>query len=570
MSSAKSTFIYIIFVLLTGIAFVTTEAYGQSLSSGIDFEYRLGFYLTAADHTPNVVNPGVGDVTGNSLDQTFRLAYSHDLVSLFGDNLTLSASLGLSQSLGSFTSTPISLSYSGTFLHAAVTARHPFRNLEIGLGGWLSAPLTQTMTETPQLASRSILYSQWPVGVQLSVAGTHSYFGDLPIYPALFGEFDFSAYRQPNVSFVGALTGGLRFEWKFLGKESSTEQVAAQSPNVSVPRVPESTPSTETMRADIHFTALGHTLASGESVPIETRDTLIREYSMLPTTLQLSSNRLSPSYHLLHASEAESFTTDSLARMDERGIASNLLNIYGSRMRASPDFSVVLEYGKNGDAAANWLLRYFRDVFWVSGTHVSLKKQEILMDHIQITPTEPVAIQWIERSYALGEFGLEHSVESNHGIRSWYVDLKQGNDAISHLTSVGASSGTEIALTDLHAHAASAIVARFVAEDSSGNQAEAFDTLHLAVQQSENHSAPTRYRYIFLIDSSRIDEIDRLLVKLKESLTKNVTIEYYFGSEGMPAWLRKKLGSVSGTESLHPLSSDDLVGPRAVVTVLKE
>ncbi len=73
-----------------------------------------------------------------------------------------------------------------------------------------------------------------------------------------------------------------------------------------------------------------------------------------------------------------------------------------------------------------------------------------------------------------------------------------------------------------------------------------------------------------MADSTQTQQIEALMTKLAESSSKNVTIDYYFGKDGFPTWLERKLQSIHGTASSHLLDAQDMAGPRAVVTAWKE
>ncbi len=455
--------------------FVVLPANAYSQSS-IDLEYRFGL-LTAADHTPNVVDPGPSNVTGTSRDNRFSLDYSRTLVSLFGDNIAIDGSFGVSQSFGSFFASALSLAYSGTFIHAAAMARHSFSNIEVGIGGWVDAPLSQTLTRTPA-SNRSILYPAWPFGTRVDIGYGKWAVAGIAIHPMLFGAFDFSANRQPGLNAASALSGGVSFQF-MLGSTEAANVSRTEVPEMAqISKPVEQSSETSAIHAEIHFTTSGHRLVSGESIPIEAHDTLIRQYTMLPSHIEMVGNHLAPGYALLSPAEAQKFTMDSLARMDENGIARNLLNIIGTRLRSSPEMSVTLRYG-DGNASHD-LVNYWKERFHVSDSQIVQTKEGIASSKIGIGPTQPVVTQWIERTYSLGEFGLERNIDASRGVRSWFVDLMQSGEIISHLSSV--SSDTAIILRSLQAHSASSIVAKFVAEDSAENRTASFDTLHLAVQ----------------------------------------------------------------------------------------
>jgi hypothetical protein len=558
----ESPNIYALIAFSAGIALVSSKGNCQTSASSIDLGYRFGF-LTAATHAPNIVNPGLGDSLGTSSNNTIRLSYSRDLVSLFSDNIAIRASLGVSQSFGSFFSSAFSLAYSGTFIHASAMARHEFGEIALGVGGWVDAPLSQTLTRTPA-ATNSILYPQWPLGFLLNVSAASWKFSGLAVQPMLFGEFDLTAYRQPNPNGNALLpfSAGLSLQWS---RSSEDTPVVPNLSQASI--IPQQITGIATIHSDIHFTTLGHRLAEGETVPIEAHDTLIRQYTMLPSQIGIGASHLAPEYHLLRPSDAEKFAIDSLARMDENSIARNLLNIIGARLRSSPDASVTLQYGDDHENS-NYIPRYWKEAFHVSESQIVQTKGNVSSGKIGLAPTDPIVTQWIERTYALGEFGLDRNVEALRGVRSWYINLLQNGGIISHLSST--ASDTAIVLQGLQAHSASSIVARFVAEDSAGDRAESFDTLLLNVQHAESESPPLRLRFIFLADSTQMDAIEMLMAKLSQTASNKVTIDYYFNKDGFPTWLEQKLQIIHGKEASHLLGASDRVGPRAVVTVWQE
>jgi hypothetical protein len=525
----------------------------QHGKSSLDFEYRTG-WLTAADHTPNVVNPSLGNGDGHGQAQFIRLLYQHDLATFLDRSFILSAAGGLSQGFGSFSSPAFTLQYSGTFVHANLDLGFDLSPIGLALGGWIDIPISQTLTQslTNGTSRNGSVYPLWPVGLRLEAGYSDRIIESLPITPSLFAEFDFSAYRQPNIEPRQASSAGLALRWSF-GSEPSPTPVDTTPPVV--------TATQPILAAHVAFTYRSQPVSAHQFVPIESHDTLFRQYVMMPSRLSTSFRKLSPN-------DASHITIDSLARLSEVDMVNELPNVIGMRLKA--DSTLVVTLRSNDIASAQRLAEYLERTFGIPATH--LRTVAGASDGIELLPSRPsllapVITQWIERSYDIDEIGIDHSVDASAGIRDWSITIEQLGSPSRILTE---HTNHTITLSQIHPSNASPFITILRASDSSGQEAIASDTLHLAVTNPSGRHAGTTSRYILLADSAQASIIDRMLEKIRAGeATSSITIDYYSDEPGFPAWLRKKVAEagIHGNEITHTLPPQDSLGSRAIITI---
>jgi len=510
--------------------------------------------LTAADHTPNVVNPSLGNGDGTGQAQFLRLLYRHDLVTFFDRSITLGAAAGLSQGFGSFSSPAFTLRYSGTFAHTDLDLAFDLSPIGLALGGWLDIPVSQSLTQTlANGADRngSVLYSSWPVGLRVEASYTERIIASLPITPALFAEFDFSAYRQPNITPLQASSAGLAFRWNF-GSEYTPIVIDTTGTVI--------TPTAPAIAAHIAFTYRGRPVRAKESIPIVAHDTLFRQYVMMPLQLPAS-------FHEFSQIEASRFTIDSLARLSENDIARELPNVIAMRLKSDSTSTVTLRSKDIGTAQR--LAGYIEHTFGIPATR--LRTQSGASEGIELIPSRsslvaPIITQWIERSYDIDEIGIDHSIAATGGVRDWSIAIKQAGAPARTLNE---RTDRSITLDRIHPSNASPLIAIMRAVDSSGLEAIASDTLQLAVATTSGQQSGATSRYILLADSAQSAIIDRIIEKIKSAgPADGISIDYYFDASGFPAWLGKKLRDAGfrSQEINHVLSPQGPLGPRAVIT----
>ncbi len=234
--------------LCTALTVGAFSAYPQSSRSGLNVDYRLGM-MNEADRTPNLVNREFGDGSGLSRESVFRLEYTRSVPMWPSSSLNIEAVGGLSQSVGSFSGSAFSLLYSATSLHVASGIRSKLGWLQTSFGAWLEVPLTETLTETinatGQTRSSGLLHPGLPFGLRIEAGLAGRLFPGLPISPSLFGEFDFKAFRQPEIPIINAVSGGLALRWRF-------EDTSPEPPPVNSNPVVESPPFKAYSRDPLH------------------------------------------------------------------------------------------------------------------------------------------------------------------------------------------------------------------------------------------------------------------------------------------------------------------------------
>ena len=575
-----------LFVCSLTLILCVTRARGQSPHSAIGLEYRFGV-LNEADRTPNNVNPNLGDGSGLSRESNFRLEYTRSLASFFDNSLDLIATLGLSQSIGSFSTGAFTLAYNATSIHLVASAESRFSGIRASIGGWLDIPLTQTLTETilPAGTTRTsgLLHVGVPGGLRLEAGLATPPISGLPITPSLFGEFDVTAYRQPEISFINAISGGVQFRWELGGSKEVVPEV--------VDAIPASTTPTP-IHSEIHFTEHGNRIKSGQAVSIESSDTLIKQYVMLPSQLDPSEigDGIAPNYIRLTSEQASRFTKDSLTRLDETGICRNLLNILGSRLREASDSRVTLSFtpgrvlrsiGHMTSIQSDGYVRYLIDVFHIPNDRIEQIVPAVDERTIVINGSssllDPVVTQWIERSYSLGDIGLDHSITAS-GATNWKITLTQNGDTITHFGNAAAGQEPSMMLRGISARNASEIVAHIEVEDGTGQRTQSSDTLRFSVHESDPYGRPipTILRFVLLADSSQSNTTERLIAKAADAAQYgNVRVNVYlhFGDLEALHFLRQRVADALPraeipTEAQAPQAGDGL-GSRIVVTVLK-
>jgi len=546
-------------IVLILLELSAANSFGQA-QSHVELDYRFGL-LKAATHAPNVINQNYsGSGEGLSRENTFGIGYSRTITSVFQNNLNIDGKAGLFQSLGSFAASDgaFSLSHTATFLRFGADLSHSFPGTELGIGAWLDLPLSQSLTEavTSQGTTRSdnsLLYSSIPFGLKLEIGLTDRVISSLPLYPRLFSEFDLGAYRQPEVSLGQAASIGIGLQWSFMSAMPDT-----------ITSIPISENSGRQLEAQVHFVYQGHPIRPGEKVLIEPQDTIFRQYAMLPSYLPNS-------YHHLTQEEATRFSIDSLARLSEDQLFAELPNLIGMRLKADAAQSILLK--AKDSIAAHEITDYLQHIFSIPQNQVTLANREDRLEHVAIDPLSnsllsPAVTQWIERSYLLREIGLEHSVKTGSA-NSWHITVEQQNGPVT--TIADGHEGT-LSLDGIRASNNSPIVATLYASDNFGSQITASDTLHLGLSGGDQTTAPTVTRFVLLADSSQMITVNRLCQKMHELLpAKQTSIDYFFDRSGFPGWLQTRIAQsgIAGRESSHTLDFDDVIGPRAIITIQK-
>jgi hypothetical protein len=527
-------------------------------------EYRFG-KLTAATHTPNIVNNNFGSGDGTSIQHSIALNWDAVSLPMFDSAFWVSGNLGLSQSFGSFSSSDgtFSLAYTATLARAMPRVELRMSDLAVAVAPWLDVPLSRSLTESPR--GSNILYSNLPYGLLVQFGARKPVVAGLPLAFHIFSEFDLEAYRQPQLTFGDCLSAGVGIQW-YLDRPAEMMSEPVTSRPITVTPIPphvEEKSDGANIRPELHFTVHGMPIARGSSVPIESRDTLIRQWTMLPRFLLLSDNAHSfaAEYVRLTPDKANDFAIDSLTRLSEIEIAKYVLNVLGNRMTKVTDATIAL----SGPAPAiDSVERYLESTFRIA--HRRIKTRPNHSDRIWIEPTPmlaPVATQWIERSYDLSDLGIEHHIDGRPA--SWQIALQEGSD--NSLYSSNIMRDPKIVLHRISSHDSTRVVATLTALDSAGHSVDAQDTLHI-VQGAVSHATVQTDRLVFLADVS-----DHLTI---ESMKHNIQpIEWkqaIVRSNPEASWLEREvtdvLKNVQLTEGLK-LEPSNITGPRVVVVLEK-
>lgn len=587
-------FLRSLFFELIMLALASTGAWCQSLQKEFELEYQFGF-LNAATHQPGVVDNFGFDIGGLSHDHTFRIGYYQQILPFFDRRLFIDAGADLAYSNGGFVSDQIpptnenfTLTYISTSVRLKAGLDYPISNFDARFAGWLDIPLSRSLDEklisssgTQVIASNAeIEYRPVPFGVRLEALYSKPFIPSLPITPALFAEYDISASRQAGIAnpFVNALSIGLSLKWPFGGEEKA-------KPVDSVIKL--NSVSTAPIHAEVFFTERGRRISSGEAIPIEPSDTLIKQYVMLPSWVTLSSDgkRLSKEYIELSEGESRKFDQDSLTRLDEHAIDRHLLNIFAMRLRTTDGSKITLVASGSDSVIARSISNYLEQVVRIPRHQIQIEIVPAQEGSIEILCSpqsilDPVITQWIERRYSLGAIGLDRSIEANKGVRSWQIILTQDGDTIAHFgKNSDSTQGLALMLRGLSAHNSSEIVAGMTVEDSGGSSARVMDTLRLSVINGATPSGliPFKTCFVLLADSSQDKTADKLIKKIADlSNTNNLRIEAYFENCNNPegAKLKNKLLSgplrdmiISKHDNADFNGSSDLSGPRAILIV---
>jgi hypothetical protein len=557
--------------VLSAVLFSFRPAYGQTESS-LDLQYRFG-YLTEASHAPNLINPfGPEAAGGVSAEHTFRMDYRHEIVPLF-HVLSLEASLGLGYSIGNFTSDIFSgsqytLRYRSTSVNGSAGIRYPFSDFAVVFSGWMELPLTQSLDESlltngnaSIIASNgTIEYTRLPAGIRFDLDYAKLVFGTVPISVGLFGEFNLEAYRQ---STSDAESGGIILSWNF--ESPSPENLADTIPIVPASAIPE-------VQAEVHFTENGKRIPADQAIQIEPRDTLVQQHAMLPSWMPLSNHSQIFDDHW-GINGRSNFAIDSLARFNAQSIVKELPNILAVRLSRNPD--VTLQFSAADSTNVLPVITYMEQTFGITGRKITFEAASEHRDRATIIPSDvallsPISTQWIERSYAMKNIGIDHTIHPESSADNWAISIEQAGISTQILSSDSASTGA-ISL-GIHPNSVLPIIAVMALTDNRGNTYHPTDTLLLSVAQSTPEARmPTLIRYILLADTTQIATIDRLIEEIKEtSFGAQLSIDYYFDRSGLPVWFNDRLekAGLHGTESSHALTEDDL-GPRVVITILK-
>jgi hypothetical protein len=163
--------------------------------------------------------------------------------------------------------------------------------------------------------------------------------------------------------------------------------------------------------------------------------------------------------------------------------------------------------------------RYLHDVWGIGSERVQVGKAARFSnaeaaDTIgcsSLSLLAPVATQWIERSYVIPQMGIEKSIVADRGLRSWEIEVHQGDRLLAHFGDHDNADGADIPNFDLapdttrHLGAATPepLVATLSARDIEGAVVTAHDTLRLpdASEQSKNMVEREVLTFVFLPQS---------------------------------------------------------------------
>ncbi len=306
---------------------------------------------------------------------------------------------------------------------------------------------------------------------------------------------------------------------------------------------------------------------------------------MLPSQLE-TSNRgdgLAPGYILLSPEQAADFGKESLTKLDESGISRNLLNILGLRLRADTTAHLTFQTPEPVFKYSGGYIDYLTEVFHIPGKRVKAVSAPKLQQGLAIlaepvSVLDPVVTQWIERSYALGDIGLEHHVDPK--ITDWQITITQHGYRLAQFDKASTAVTPSMMLHGISTSNASEIVASIGAKDSNGNIITSTDTLHLSAKSAEFEpdTIPTITRFVLLPDSSQSKMIERLIDKAKEirkpyqiQMNRSGTLANIGELNRLERMISDCLPPMDNGPNIRPFHSDrnDLLGPRIVITILK-
>ncbi len=464
------------------------------------------------------------------------------------------------------------------------------------IGLWLAIPFASTATETLSilgptgakftnsatdsvvLSNAQILRAGLPFGLAISLSPLTFHASRFDIAPRVFGSFDISGFNSipGNLSFADAFTTALSFgvgvsltlhnsRTDSAGDGDPTRRavvpitVGSQivRPNVETSPVIRSSKLTAKLRFTLHSQPIPrlHKTVIGSS------DTLIRVYEMLPTKVRFveQSDQLLRSYHELTPAEAAVFGIQSVLRLDPLEVEAEVLNIIGDRMRRDTAIQVRLQFSTTAEQDLGLSLRRMAAIESYLSTKYNLSTTRFHRDLGQPGPatlsaneigivglTEaqnralfaPLAMQWIERSIALGDIGIQRKVANVKGFAKWRLNLVQGEHRLAKFSGIdlNESSTAGVDLSGVVARAGSDLVGVLMVEDSAGNVVTASDTLQMALTADapDPTTLPSVSRFVFIADSGQVTEATKLQIieKLIQVIVKarSVTIFHPEGS----------------------------------------
>jgi hypothetical protein len=516
------------FLLFCVIALCLCPVVARSQSGGgrLSVDYRMG-PLTFVSQQPNIVNRFNASGTGTGSEHSIGLSYRHPILG-GADRIELLANGGICANFGSYRSDAFgapakTFSLTSQSIAAGVGAalRLPLTaNFDITAGPWLLVPLSRSIEERVTgssgdslLATNSTerLRTSLPFGVSVGV-GYHVS-SRLALSADIYSDLGrIRETGQPSFS------GGISVGWQLGGNNS---QIAA-NPNDTVPTIAEpiiryaEVDERPPLTATLTLVQDGHPVESNVAVSLTPVDTLFREYVMLPS--HITDGKTLPTRRDL--------TNDSTVRMSPANIVSNALNIIATRLRSEPKAELTLHVGKRkiDRDIADAIERYLREPGDLQQKLHKVVSQDtgVSLDAKPVSLLDPVATQWIERTYDVSALHIVPHVFRG-SVRDTDAAARVFAIVDGHQIELTRSDDSEYAFPRLVPGSVSRSVVLFAEAQDSADSVKASDTLSITyLPPSPAREAHLITRFYFVGERGHERDMRSLLAKLAETRGMNL------------------------------------------------
>ncbi|MBS1914239.1 MAG: hypothetical protein JST22_19780 [Bacteroidetes bacterium] len=256
-------------------------------------------------------------------------------------------------------------------------------------------------------------------------------------------------------------------------------------------------------RASVDIYAYDSTGLRAKMFTVRRRNMRHTQRALLPSVIAFSRNSalVSERYLLLNRSQAQTFSIDSLVRIDPFRMVGQSLNVVGMRMRNNPQAVLALA-GMRAPAEAPGIAHaralavrsYLEETWGVDAGRIVIGGDPAAIGHDSIAGVQlssqwpglfaPVETVWDEQQIDAPQIGLKPQFTGGMGMRSWEITVRRNGNEVAHASSDGSvrSYDMNLGLGDEGAAVPPApLVAVLTAEDSSGALVAARDTLPVQV-----------------------------------------------------------------------------------------